>query len=192
MIVLLAGTLLMVFSVLWWSGVFNIVGRFYSPDRNWQVTVLDFSVLDRFSTTPSVTVQIDGEAEATIVYENSTFENLWWSPVGNRYIISLNTPDGHRICLEDMKQGSETNLNAVLTFGVEASELRKYGYAKESGWPEIYYRFLQWSMDGNSLLFYYSFVDAESILHEGYFWYNCKTGAIDGILEMRDTLYFEF
>lgn len=191
-IAILAGMLLLMFAVLWWNGVFNIVGRFSSPDRSWQVTVYDFSALDRFSTNPSVTVQIDGEGEATIVYENSIFENLWWSPVGNRYVISLNTPDGNRICLEDLKRNSETNLNAVLTFGVEASELSQYGYANESGWPEIHYRFLQWSMDGNSLLFYYSFVDAESILHEGYFWYNCKTGTIDGILEMRDTLYFEF
>ena len=185
-------TFIAVLAILWWNGVFSVIGTYPSPNGQWTVKAYDYNTTNRFSDEPAVTIQISGSGEYTLVYENSTFENIWWSPNSKRYVLSLKTPEGRRLCLENMDLSNETNLNAVLTFGVEASELSRYGYAKESGWPEIDYQFLQWSLDGNSLLIYYSFVDADSILHEGYFWYNCKTGSVDGIMEMRDTLYFAF
>ena len=35
-----------------------------------------------------------------------------------------------------------------------------------------------------SMLVYYVFEDSVGEDHSGYFWYNCETGAVDGILEM--------
>ena len=68
--------------------------------------------------------------------------------------------------------------------GVETTELRKYGYSTPDGWPEIEYQFLQWGTDSVSMLVYYAFEDSVGEDHSGYFWYNCETGAVDGILEM--------
>ena len=34
------------------------------------------------------------------------------------------------------------------------------------------------------MLIYYDFEDSAGEDHTGYFWYNCETGAVKGILEM--------
>ena len=64
-------------------------------------------------------------------------------------------------------------------------ELRKYGCANQSGWPELEYQFLQWGLDSASMLIYYTFEDTADTLHEGYFWYNCETGSVSAILELE-------
>lgn len=69
--------------------------------------------------------------------------------------------------------------------GVEMTELRKYGYVNETGFPETEYQFLQWGLDSVSMLIYYSLPDSGGALHDGYFWYNCESGAVDAILELN-------
>jgi len=49
--------------------------------------------------------------------------------------------------------------------------------------PKIDYQFLQWGKDSASMLLYYSYEDGGP--HEGYFWYNCETGNVTGILELK-------
>lgn len=55
-------------------------------------------------------------------------------------------------------------------------------------WRVIYgectYRGLWWGTDSASMLIYYSFEDHAGEDHTGYFWYNCETWTVDGILEM--------
>ena len=68
---------------------------------------------------------------------------------------------------------------------MEQTELRKYGYASETGWPVIDYQFLQWGADSASMLICYAFADRVGEPHTGYFWYNCETGAVSAILELE-------
>ena len=62
--------------------------------------------------------------------------------------------------------------------------MSKYGYTREGAFPEIEYQFLQWGLDSESMLIYYSFSDKTGKRHEGYFWYNCETGTVSAILEL--------
>ena len=40
-------------------------------------------------------------------------------------------------------------------------------------------------LDSASMLIYYAFEDSGGGLHDGYFWYNCESGAVDAILELN-------
>ena len=89
-----------------------------------------------------------------------------------------------RLTLSWLDRNAESNLNAYLSMGMEATGLRKYGCSTPDGRSEIEYQFLPWGTNSVSMLFYYAFEDASGEAHTGYFWYNCETGAVDGILAM--------
>ena len=91
--------------------------------------------------------------------------------------------NGHK-ALAWLERNAESNLNAYLTMGVEATELSKGGYDGEGVWPEIDYQFLQWGRDSQSMLIYYAFEDAGGEGHDGYFWYNCVEGTVQAVLEL--------
>ena len=92
---------------------------------------------------------------------------------------------GPYLTLALLEYNSSKNLIAYLSMGVEATELAKYGYINEAGWPEIDYQFLEWSKDSKAILIYYSFTDCNESIHEGYFWYNCETDNVTAILELE-------
>ena len=128
--------------------------------------------------------QADG-SEWRVIYGSCEYSGLWWAPDGNRYVLALETAEGTRLCLARLDQNSESNLNAYLTMGVQASELAKYDYTPgPDGWPSIRYEFLQWARDSRSMLLYYNFAAADGQHHEGYFWYDCESGAVRAVLEM--------
>ncbi len=173
--------------LLWRSGRLFILDEVVSPGGESRATVYSkrlngssFSFEDEISV---ITEQEDG-LQWRVIYGDCTYQGLWWSPDSRKYVLALDDGGESRLCLSWLDHNSESNLNAYLSMGVEATELRKYGYSNPTGWPEIEYQFLQWGKDSASMLICYSFEDGAGEVHTGYFWYNCETGAVEGILEM--------
>ena len=177
-----------VFFFIYAGGYFNIIDKVQSPDGRKTVTVYD-RPLDKgiFSTENStfIITRPDKETEWRVSYGECEYEGLWWSPDSKKYVLMLRYPDETRLTLSWLERNSESNLSAYLSMGVEMSELSKYGYITEDGWPRIDYQFLQWAEDSESMLIYYSFDDADGKLHSGYFWYNCIDCTVSAVLEMN-------
>lgn len=177
-----------VFLFLYIGGYFNIIDKVQSPDGRKTVTVYD-RPLDKgiFSAENStfIITRPDKETEWRVSYGECEYEGLWWSPDSQKYVLMLGYPDETRLTLSWLERNSESNLSAYLSMGVEMSELSKYGYITEDGWPRIDYQFLQWAEDSESMLIYYSFDDADGKLHSGYFWYNCIDCTVSAVLEMN-------
>lgn len=177
-----------VFFFLYAGGYFNIIDKVQSPDGRKTVTVYD-RPLDKgiFSAENStfIITRLDKETEWRVSYGECEYEGLWWSPDSKKYVLMLRYPDETRLTLSWLERNSESNLSAYLSMGVEMSELSKYGYVLEDGWPRIDYQFLQWAEDSESMLIYYSFDDADGKLHSGYFWYNCIDCTVSAVLEMN-------
>ena len=177
-----------VFLFLYIGGYFNIIDKVQSPDGCKTVTVYD-RPLDKgiFSAENStfIITRLDKETEWRVSYGECEYEGLWWSPDSKKYVLMLGYPDETRLTLSWLERNSESNLSAYLSMGVEMSELSKYGYITEDGWPRIDYQFLQWAEDSESMLIYYSFDDADGKLHSGYFWYNCIDCTVSAVLEMN-------
>jgi len=181
--------LLVLFGVLWWKGVFNIVHRTESPDGTCLLTVYDRDIaIDRFSRESRITAITDyppNEGWSTVIY-SGVFQGAWWSPDSDKFVLSFLDGETHRLVLHGRTTHSTSNLNAYLSTGLKQSELGKYDFRNSDGvFPEIEYQFLQWSLDSSSLLIYYSFTDTSQILHEGYFWYNIETGTVTAPLELN-------
>ena len=174
-------------TLLWRRGRLFILDEAASPDGKICATIYSkrlngssFSFENEISV---ITEQEDG-LQWRVIYGDCTYQGLWWSPDSRKYVLALDYDDENRLTLSWLDRNSSSNLNAYLSMGVEATELRKYGYSTPDGWPEIEYQFLQWGTDSASMLIYYAFEEASGEEHTGYFWYNCETGAVDGILEM--------
>ena len=177
-------------AVLWWKGVFHIVERLESPDGTCLLTIYDRDVaIDRLSREPAVTVvnRMPEGAYTTTVYGGAAFQGAWWSPDSTKYILAFETNKGTQLVLNHMIGHSASNLNAYLSMGVDWGELsdRAPQYPEEGVFPDVAYQFLQWSLDSQSALIYYSFSDTDGTRHEGYFWYNCETGTVTGTLKLQ-------
>lgn len=177
-------------SFLWWIGYFNIIDHSTSPNEEIQLIIYDRDVVDQhFSNQPAVTVKSKGNDISTTVY-NGSYQGVYWSPDSSKYVLSLlDTNDTTQLVLNNIKNSNSSNLNAYLSLGVEANELADYKleYSNESPFPKIKYQFLQWSLDSNFMLIYYSFNDTDKISHEGYLWYSCIDGSINKTLEIQPT-----
>ena len=177
-------------AVLWWKGVFHIVERLESPDGTCLLTIYDWDVaIDRLSREPAVTVvnRMPEGAYTTTVYGGAAFQGAWWSPDSTKYVLAFETNKGTQLVLNHMIGHSASNLNAYLSMGVDWGELsdRAPQYPEEGVFPDVAYQFLQWSLDSQSALIYYSFSDTDGTRHEGYFWYNCETGTVTGTLKLQ-------
>ena len=177
-------------AVLWWKGSFHIVERLESPDGTCLLTIYDRDVaIDRLSRKPAVTVvnRMPVGAYTTAVYGGAAFQGAWWSPDSTKYVLAFETNKGTQLVLNHMIGHSASNLNAYLSMGVDWGELsdRAPQYPEEGVFPDVAYQFLQWSLDSQSALIYYSFSDTDGTRHEGYFWYNCETGTVTGTLKLQ-------
>lgn len=173
--------------LLWQRGVFCTLDRVPAPDGQTEAVVYSralsgsgFSLEDAVSL---IVTRSDG-ARWRVIYGGCAYEGLWWAPDGRKYVLALETAEGNRLALAWLDRNSESNLSAYLTMGVEATELAKYGYVLDGGWPEIDYQFLQWAEDSASMLIYYAFADRSGQPHSGYFWYDCLSGTVEAVLEM--------
>lgn len=194
---LLCGVLALVLLVggalLWRSGVLFLMDKKVSPDgesvvrvynREWRSWPL------RFTTRNALQVVLqDGEAVSYTSYGDwdrryCTYEGLWWSPDGRRYVLRVRW-FGEKTCqwLSRLDLHNEMLLGPTLNivWYLEEQGLLARGAAEQVG-ENVEYQFLQWGKDSESMLFYYSFDwDAP---YEGYFWYNCETGAVSGLVEL--------
>lgn len=177
---------LLIFLILWQSGLLHVVERVRSPDGTGKATVYS-GQLDEWwkGGTALIVDKGRGEGQWRINYGDCEYGGLWWAPDGRKYVLALEYEEGTRLELAWLDHNSASNLNAYLSMGVERSETLKNGVVYEDGWPEIEYQFLQWSADSTSMLIFYSFLDEVGAKHEGYFWYNCETGSVSAVLEME-------
>lgn len=174
------------------SGVFYVSKRYPSPDGQITVTLCDrafsgglFGKFSFFQKGNSFIVEYPDGATCNITYGNAPCEGLWWAPDSSKYVVSL-LADGRRwLSLAWVHESRVSNLSAYLSTGVYASELHSSGSLPDMAWEdEVNYQFLQWGRDSQSMLIYYSFNDRQGRLHDGYFWHNCVTGQVDGILKL--------
>lgn len=172
---------------LWQSGTLFVIDREISPDGLYTATVYNKELASNgFTTEDSISLIInkaDEDLSYRVNYDDGIYQGIWWSPDSQKYILTINN-ERTRLILNSLELNNSSNLNAYLAFGVEATELSKYGYHWEGIFPDIHYEFLQWALDSQNILIYYSFEDNSDAFHEGYFWYNCDTGNINAILEM--------
>ena len=165
-----------------------VIDRENSPDGLYTITVYNKKLVSNGFTTEDSTSLIvekkDEDLSYRVNYGNGIYQGIWWSPDSQKYVLSIKGSEGTRLILNSLELNNSANLNAYLAFGVETTELSKYGYRWEGVFPDIHYEFLQWALDSQYMLIYYSFEDKSDALHEGYFWYNCDTGDINAILEM--------
>ena len=182
---ILAVLLLMVGLSRLQEGTWRLIDRRVSPDGKGLVRVyreeLNLGPL-RFASQEPIHVLIeDGHCLTHRIYGVEDYEGVWWSPGGEKYVLAVGQGGEARLVLERPFQHKSDDLNAGLFAGVELTEREKYGYAAgEDDVGSAAYRVLQWGEEGNSMLIYYYLADME---HEGYFWYNCETGQVSGMLE---------
>lgn len=185
-------TLLIGSLFLWRGGYLFIIDKSISPNENTCVTVYskNFSdfVSNGFSMEDAISIVVkykDNKDRSTrITYGDCVYQSIWWAPDSKKYVIALKYDDGIQLKLNWLERSSERNLSAYLSMGVEMTELSKYGYSSKDIFPEIEYQFLQWALDSESMLIYYSFEDKDNKMHDGYFWYNCEQGTVSAVLEM--------
>lgn len=203
---LLAGVLALVLliggALLWRSGVLFLLDTKVSPNgesvirvysKKWDSWPLHFTLGDTVQTVGEIGPSVGGGnlyvnyggvyADFTGTVDNPTaYEGLWWAPDSTKYVIAFRWLDEDVLHLElnDLVRNCGTNLRAGFNL---SWWLTKQGLAPR--WeepPKIDYQFLQWGKDSASMLIYYSYEDGG--LHEGYFWYNCETETVSGILEL--------
>ena len=185
----LLAIVLLLGSFLWQRGYFFVIDKCPAPDGSACATVYNKALGSRGFTAKnaiSLIVELPGDGELRITYGDRDYQGLWWAPDGQKYVLALEGLNGGTyLALASLEHSSERNLTAYLSMGVAASELANSGYSGDSMWPDISYQFLQWSKDSRSILIYYSFADVGEEIHEGYFWYNCESGAVSAVLEME-------
>lgn len=174
--------------LLWRSGRLFVLDEVVSPDGKVHATVYSKDLSNHFfplkDSISVITEQEDG-LQWRAIYGDCTYQGLWWAPDGRKYVLALDDYGGETwLEMSNLDYNSGSNLSAHFSMALEETELAKYGYRNSDGWPEIEYQFLQWGKDSASMLVYYAFEDRAGEPHTGYFWYNCETWTVDGILEM--------
>lgn len=196
---LLAGVLMLVLPLalllagafLWRSGVLFQLDKKVSPDgenvirvysKEWDFWPLRFTMQDKLQTVGKI-----GDADLYAAYGSeeypTAYEGLWWAPDSSKYVLAFRwlNEDSPYLELVDLKGNHGANLIAVMNFYYW---LTQQGLApRRDEPPKIEYQFLQWGKDSASMLIYYSYEDSET--HEGYFWFNCETAEVSGILELN-------
>lgn len=188
LVLLLAGVL------LWRSGIFFLLDKKVSPNgqsvvrvysKNWDFWPLRFTLEDA--------VQIileSGDMKTYISYGNSEYEGLWWAPDGRKYVVSFWQDGKRQVALNSLDTHNEQNMNPFLNnLGLYLKEQGYLQYDEKVITSLTEYQFLQWGKDSESMLFYYScetnLTKKQGEPREGYFWYNCRSNDISGIVEIR-------
>lgn len=176
-------------ALLWRSGVLFLLDTKTSPDgevvvrvydKAWDFWPLHFTLEDTVQTIEKFSGAL-GSGTGYISYGDSSYEGLWWAPDSRKYVVSLREAEGTWLVLHDLERNAGRNLNAAVNLYYWLSE---QGLApKRLEPPRMEYQFLQWGKDSASMLLYYAFEDGNG-LHEGYFWYNCESNEVSGILEL--------
>lgn len=137
-----------------------------------EVTNKDGRVIKR-----DVTVQ-DGHG----YYGEATYEGIWWAPDSKKYAIALrwnneSSPHPfyhpHTIIISD----NETNSGSLCLSPQEIyCDVTNQNLYDLEHIPKCDYKFIKWGQDSESILIYYTC--EENGFHDGYCWYNYKSGEI--------------
>lgn len=172
---------------LWRSGVLFVLDKVVSPDGTICATVYSKNLSNHFfplkDSVSVITEQEDG-LQWRVIYEDGTYQGLWWAPDSRKYVLAVDYGGETWLEMSNLDHNSGSNLSAHFSMALEETELHQYGCSNTPDSPKIEYQFLQWGTDSASMLVYYTFEDASGETHTGYFWYNCETWTVDGILEM--------
>ena len=172
---------------IWRNGI--VIDRSVSPDQSVSITVYRKIFSDDSVSQENgilLVADLGGGATSRVFYGNCDYQGIWWAPDSGKYVVSLKYDEETVLTLDWLDRHVISNLSAYLSTGVRQSELGKYGFVdKDDGWPAIQYQVLQWGLDSQSILIYYSFEDEGGALHEGYFWYHCEDGTVRAVLELQ-------
>ncbi len=191
-------------ALLWRSGILFLLDTKPSPDgesviriyrKKWDFWPLHFTLGDTVQTVGKLGPSVGGgdlyvnyggtykDSFGEDVNSPTAYEGLWWAPDSRRYVIAFRWLNEDQTCLElgDLVCNMGTDVTAAANLYWWLTE-QGLAPAREEP-PEIDYQFLQWGKDSASMLLYYNYEDEGA--HEGYFWYNCETGNVTGILELK-------
>lgn len=173
--------------LLWRSGRLFLLDEVLSPNGESRATVYgkelsngSFSRKDGVSTI----IELEDGGRWLDTYRNCTYQGLWWAPDSRKYVLAVGYGGETWLEMSNLDHNSGSNLSAHFSMALEETKLHKYGCSNSPDSPKMVYQFLQWGTDSASMLIYYSFEDHAGEKHTGYFWYNCDTWTVDGILEM--------
>lgn len=189
--------------MLWWNGVFCIIDRQTSPDKNTVLTVYNRNVTDPLHSDNTFSIREKSSGSlfsyTTSIYSGS-YVDLSWSADGQYCLIekiASGDPayaDGSPAHILNGKDISGCPLDLMM-YGtmLEEDAFANVPWSSSDVWPiNVSYNFIHWSEYGHSMLFYYTFVDTEGIDRAGYFWYTyipgtddaSPTGNITGLVEI--------
>lgn len=164
------------------KGYFNVIERQTSPDGKVTSTVYEGASGTLFMRQGIFTVVDKGTSEGTTTYNNASFDGMWWSPNSRYLVISMEVDDSIWLSMTDYENSSVINLDTLLDIAINDNPTFSNIVKYEDGRAAVECRFLQWSEYGSSMLIHYIFVDTVGDEHSGYFWYDCDTGAISGLM----------
>ena len=174
---------------LWSQGCFDVADRQTSPDGRITTTAYRKNVSGLFPTDRGFTVRDEGAFRGTTNYlDGASFQGMWWSPDSRYRVIAMETPEeGARLAMVDYQNSANRNLTAYLDMAVtDSGAFPGLVQEDESLWPAIEYRFLQWSDRANIMLLHYAYTYEREEGHEGYFWYDCASGEVSGVIELPE------
>lgn len=177
-------------ALLWRSGLLFLMDKKGSPDgqsvarvysKKWGFWPLRFTLEDSVQTILEEETP-DGRVRTYVSYgDDVSYEGLWWAPDSRKYVLAVQQGEDTRcLVLSDLERHTGTNLAAVVNLYHWMTEEELMQPLDEP--PKVEYQFLQWGKDSRSMLLYYSFDGGT--FREGYFWYNCETGLVSGILPL--------
>ncbi len=173
--------------LLWKSGRLFVLDEVVSSNGASRAVVYSKNLSNHFfplkDSVSVITEQEDG-LQWRVIYEDGTYQGLWWAPDSRKYVLAVDYGGETWLEMSNLDHNSGSNLSAHFSMALEETELHQYGCSNTPDSPKIEYQFLQWGTDSASMLVYYTFEDASGETHTGYFWYNCETWTVDGILEM--------
>lgn len=180
-VVIVAAVLMVVLiaaGVLWWNGVFQMLGRAKSPDGTMTVTVYEGDLFfNRMSKEPGISIGVSGAKHLELVCGDhySNYQGIYWSPDSTKFIVCIEQNGVNALLFENMELNHSTNLEGEIKYYLYKCELGKYQI------DAIEFSFLQWGDDNDSVLVSYIFREENGTYHKGYLWYNTRTEEINGV-----------
>ena len=188
----LALVLLVAGALLWRSGIFFLLDKKVSPDGQKVVRVYSREKTSwplRYTGREAVQLLETDREGRTIgggcFLNDCDYQGLWWAPDSLSYLLELQWQGEQYFFLD-----GHTSLKPLLNnLGLYLKEQGYLQYDEKVITSLTEYQFLQWGKDSESMLFYYScetnLTKKQGEPREGYFWYNCRSNDISGIVEIR-------
>jgi len=180
-------SILICLGILWYKGMFHILGRFPSPDGTTVTTVFDCRL--GYGDPPSsggFTLADRGRINGRTIYEKAEFKGLWWAPNGRYQVVSMCWEGENYLSLADFTRNVGVNLSGRLENTLYNNNFFQDVPYNSDGWREISFDFVQWSeVDPEKMLVYFSYTDTTGRFREGYMWYDYESGKASGEMEIE-------